>query len=57
MNQNSLSVLAGLSPIVLGATGHRDIAEGDYSVLKKAISDELKKILNINCYHMMISAN
>jgi len=50
MNQNSLSVLAGLSPIVLGATGHRDIAEGDYSVLKKAISDELKKIA-YQCVH------
>ena len=50
MNQKSVSVLAGFTPIVLGATGHRDIAEADHGILKKAISDELKKIAG-QCIH------
>jgi len=37
MIPKSLSVLAGFTPIVLGATGHRDVAASDYGILKKAI--------------------
>lgn len=50
MSQKSLSVLAGFTPIVLGATGHRDIAESDHVILKKAICDELHKIAK-QCVH------
>jgi len=50
MIPKSLSALAGFTPIVLGATGHRDIAESDHGILKKAICDELQKIAK-QCVH------
>ena len=50
MSQKSLSVLAGFTPIVLGATGHRDIAESDHVILKKTICNELQKIAK-QCVH------
>jgi len=42
--------MAGFTPIVVGATGHRDIAEIDHGILKKTISEELQKIAK-QCPH------
>ena len=50
MIPKSLSVLAGFTPIVLGAIGHRDVEASDYDILKKAICDELQKIAK-QCVH------